>query len=147
VSTNPFVGTWRLVSAEMKTASGEVSPLFGKGTSGCLMYGEDGYMSATLMESGRASFANPDLRTGSKDDKVAAFDTYIAYCGTYEVMGDRVVHHTEMSLFPNSCGTDQVRFYEFAGDQLTLRTPPILWDGVNRTAELVWRRAAPRAWL
>jgi Lipocalin-like domain len=40
---NPFVGTWRLVSAETKTASGEFSHPLGKDATGYLIDSSDGY--------------------------------------------------------------------------------------------------------
>lgn len=144
MSTNPFAGTWRLISAETKTANGEVSPLFGKEASGYLTYTQDGYMAVAVMQANRASFAVEDIRAGTKEEKLAAFDTYISYCGTYEVKGDRVVHHIELSLFPNWSGADQERFFEFSGDQLTLHTAPMPVAGVKQKAQLIWQRVTPR---
>jgi hypothetical protein len=34
-----------------------------------------------------------------------------------------VIHRLQMSWFPNWVGTQQKRFFEFAGDRLTLKTP------------------------
>jgi hypothetical protein len=144
MSTDPFAGTWRLISAESKTASGEVSHLFGSGASGYLIYSQDGYMTASIAHANRASFASADFRAGSLEEKLAGFDTYLSYCGTYEVKGDRVVHHIELSLFPNWRGADQERFFQFSGDQLVLRTPPMPVGGVERTVQLIWQRATPR---
>lgn len=141
---NPFVGTWRLVSAETKTADGEVSQPFGKNPTGYIMYSQDGYMAVAIMEPGRASFASGDFRAGTPEERQAAFDTYISYTGTYEVRGDKVIHHIEVSLFPNWSGTDQERFFEFSGDRLSLHTPPMVMGGVERTAHLLWRRATAR---
>jgi len=144
MSTNPFVGTWRLVSGETKTASGEVSHPFGKHATGYLIYSQDGYMAVAIMQANRANSASADIRAGSPEEKLAAFDTYLSYCGTYEVKGDKVLHHIECSLFPNWSGADQVRFFEFSGDQLTLRTPPMALGGMERTVQLIWQRAAMR---
>ena len=44
MSTNPFVGTWQLISNETKDASGEVSHPFGKDATGYVIYSEDGHM-------------------------------------------------------------------------------------------------------
>ncbi|NEO57880.1 MAG: lipocalin-like domain-containing protein [Okeania sp. SIO3B5] len=41
---NPFVGTWRLVSFELKDINGEVTYPYGKDTIGYLMYAEDRYI-------------------------------------------------------------------------------------------------------
>ena len=140
MSANPFVGTWQLVSAESKDASGEISHPLGQDATGYLIYSSDGYMAVAIMQANRSNFASADTRGGSLDEKGAAFDTYVSYSGTYEVKGERVIHHVEMSLFPNWSGTDQERFFEFSGDQLALRTPPIMIQGVERTAHLIWQR-------
>jgi hypothetical protein len=75
---------------------------------------------------------------------LAAFDTYLSYCGKYEIDGDKVVHQIELSLFPNWSGVDQERFFEFSGKQLTLRTAPMALEGTQRTAQLIWHRASAR---
>jgi|SRR6516164_5778458 hypothetical protein len=140
MSANPFVGTWRLVSLETKTASGAISHPLGKDATGYLIYSSDGYMAGGIMQANRSNFASADARRGGLEEKGAAFDTYISYCGTYEVQGERVIHHVEISLFPNWSGTDQERFFEFSGDQLALRTPPMMIEGAERTAHLIWQR-------
>jgi Lipocalin-like domain len=68
------------------------------------------------------------------------FSTYLAYCGRYEVEGDVVVHHIEMSLFPNWVGGDQRRQSELSGDKLVLRTPPMELGGDLIVNELRWIR-------
>jgi hypothetical protein len=63
--------------------------------------------------------------------------------GTYEVKGDKIVHHVELSLFPNWIGGDQERFFQFSGDQLILCTPPLALGGAERTLRIVWQRVKP----
>ncbi len=144
MSTNPFVGTWRLISNETKEASGETSHPFGKDATGCLIYTPDGHVALTIMGPNRGSFPSQDIRAGSLEDKQAAFDSYLTYCGTFEVMGDRVVHHLEQSLFPNWSGADQVRYFQFSGNRLILRTPPMAVGGAERTLYVTWQRATSR---
>ncbi len=50
------------------------------------------------------------------------------------------LHRFGLSLFPNWVGSEQVRFVEVAGDELTITTRPLRIGGetVNR---LVWERA------
>jgi len=140
MSAKLFVGTWRLVSAEMQSPAGGVSQIFGENPSGYLIYSADGYMSAVVMHDKRANFASPDAMQGSLAEKAAAFDTFGAYCGRYEVKPDRIVHHSELSQFPNWSGTDQERFFEFSGDRLILSSAPMMLAGEERTARLVWQR-------
>jgi Lipocalin-like domain len=64
-----------------------------------------------------------------------------SYCGTYEFRGETVIHHVELSLFPNWVGVDQERLVEVRANRLTLSTRPTLFAGVQQTARLVWERA------
>jgi hypothetical protein len=76
------------------------------------------------------------------DEARAAFATYGAYFGTYRVKEKEgfVIHQVEGSLSPNFVGTDQKRFFEFTGDKLILRPPPVVVDGEQRTTRLTWER-------
>ncbi len=141
--TNPFVGTWHLISNESKNAEGDVSHPFGKDATGHFIYTEDGHVACTIMGPDRTRFVAKDLRKGSLEDKQSAFDSYFAYCGTYDVAGDQVVHHLEQSLFPNWTGGNQERFFEFSGNQLILRTPPLAVGGAEQTLRVVWQRVTP----
>jgi hypothetical protein len=79
---------------------------------------------------------------GTPEEKSRAMETFFTYCGTFEVQGNQVVHHIEVSLFPNWSGLDQRRFYQFEGRRLTLSSPPQLFQGQERSARLVWERVA-----
>jgi hypothetical protein len=108
------------------------------------MYSEDGYMSVAFMSANRPKFASGGrggtTRGGKTEEKAAAADTYQSYCGKYEVQGDKVIHHIEVSLLPNWGGVDQARFFEFEGNRLLLSTPPFLVAGIQQTAHLIWER-------
>ena len=144
VTTNQFVGTWRLVSWETRDARGQISYPFGRTAAGYLMYSTDGYMMVTLMAPDRPPFAGGDLLGGEIAEQAAAAATYLAYGGPYEVHEHTVVHHVEVSLFPNWVGSSQERHYSFSGDRLTLSTTPVLVRGREQSASLVWERVAPR---
>jgi hypothetical protein len=51
-----------------------------------------------------------------------------------------VIHHLQLSWFPNLIGTEQKRFFEFAGDRLMLKTPPLTVFGEAQVHRLVWER-------
>jgi len=104
------------------------------------MYNADGYMSVTIMSSKRPKFSSGDIKGGTTEEKVAAADTYISYCGTYEIQQDTVIHHIELSFFPNWIGVDQKRMLSIEGDRLSLSTPPISVAGVEQTHHLIWER-------
>ena len=52
--------------------------------------------------------------------------------------GDTVIHHVDLSLFPNWVGVEQERLVEVLGNRWVLSTRPILLGGVQRTAHLIW---------
>ncbi len=141
MAVNAFVGSWSLKSFEYKSLDGRVSYPFGVHPHGYITYSQDGFMSVAFMTSGRPNFKSEDLRRSDPDEKIAAFDTYFSYCGRYEILGEKVIHHVEICLYPNWTGKDQERFFRFDGNQLILTTPPILRDGIQQTATLVWEKA------
>jgi Lipocalin-like domain len=138
--SNPLVGTWRLISWENRTADGDVSHPLGKDASGYIAYNDDGYMFVAIMRPARTHFVAGDLLGGTTDEKAHAAETYVSYCGRYQFHGDAVIHHVELSLFPNWVGVDQERLVNISAEQLTLSTRPLLLDGRQRTAHLVWER-------
>ena len=132
-----FIGTWKLVSYELRSDDQVTYPL-GKDAVGYLMYNNDGYMSAALMASKRRRFV--DMMKATTEEIEAAADTYVAYCGKYEVTKDKVTHLPETSFIPNVVGEKQERFYKFEGDKLILSTPPMTHGGKQHTAYLTWKR-------
>ncbi len=141
VAANPLVGTWKLDSWEFVAENGDRFYPLGGDAIGYIMYTEDGYMSVTVARPQRPRFASEDLLGASVDEKVAAADTYVTYCGRYEFQGDRVIHHVEASLFPNWVG-DQIRHVRVVDDKLILSSALMLTKGCQGIHRLVWRRPA-----
>jgi hypothetical protein len=139
---NRFAGTWRLVSWENRSTDAITYP-FGQDAVGYIMYNEDGYMFVAIMTTNRPPFASGDILGGSLEEKAAAAETLISYCGTYKIQRGRVIHHIEVSSFPNWVGVDQERIFEFKENRLVLSTPPLLVGGKQQTAHLVWERVSP----
>jgi hypothetical protein len=137
-----FVGTWRLVSYSAVTSSGETIYPMGRNPHGRITYEAGGRMAVQLADPDRAAFAASDPRAATGAEVRAAFDSYLAYYGSYTVHADRgvVVHHLEMSLIPNWAGGDQVRYFDLQEGRLTLKTPPMPLGGVERVASLVWEK-------
>jgi hypothetical protein len=141
MTPNPLIGTWRLVSWENRSLlDGQISYPLGKDAAGYIMYNQDGYMFVAIMGPNRLKFAANDLLSGTPEEEAQAEETYVSYCGQYDFDGDKVVHHVELSLFPNWVGVDQERLVELTGNRLTLSTPPILLRGIQQTAHLIWER-------
>ena len=136
-----ITGTWRLLSYEARGADGSVSYPLGPDAVGYILYTHDGFMSVAMMSAGRQSYADGDLRGGTDHEKLAAAESYVSYCGRYEVRDDSVYHHVEVAFFPNRVGTSQRRFIHFDGERLVLTTPSMLIDGSEQTGRIVWERA------
>jgi hypothetical protein len=139
----PFVGAWRLVSSEHRQDNGKVTYPLGQSAQGLILYTSEGYMSAALMDPRRPEFRSPELYGGTDQEKIAAMTGYVHYAGRFEVRDQFVIHHVDVSLFPNWIGTAQQRYFRFFDkDKLELRTNPFSADGVRQTAYLVWERAS-----
>lgn len=134
------MGAWRLLSFEIRTSSGEVSYPFGREAVGLLLYSHEGYMAVSLMRGDRVHFKAEDISSATSEEKLGVFDSYNSYCGRYEVKDDTIIHHVELSLFPNWIGGPQERYFEFSGDRLTLRTPEMTPEGVERSWIAIWQR-------
>src|ERR671916_2297028 len=137
MTSNPIVGTWRLISWENRGLDGEIVYPLGEDAVGYIMYNEDGYMFVAIMRSDRANFPAGDILSGSMEEKAYAAGTYVSYCGRYEFRGDTVIHHVDLSLFPNWVGVYQERLVEVSGNRLTLSPRPILFGGMQQTAHLI----------
>ena len=101
------IGSWALLSWENLGADGQVSHPMGLDAVGYLIYSVDGRFSVTISRADRAKSAGGDLLGGTLEEKARAAEGFVAYAGRYTFHGDPVVHHVELSLFPNWVGTDQ----------------------------------------
>jgi len=135
-----LIGTWRLKSWESHGDDGTVTHPCGPDAVGYLTYTPDGFMFGMLTRANRQPFAENDLFGGTPEEWTVAGRGVVAYCGRYEVRSEAVIHHVELSLFPNWIGAEQVRFAELDGDRLTVRTAPITAEG-RSVHLLVWERA------
>jgi hypothetical protein len=141
MSKNRFIGTWELISCELKNSNGEVNFPMGEDAIGYIIYNQDGYMSVAFMSANRHPFESGDILGGSIEEKESAIDTYVSYCGKYDVSEGYVTHHIEVSLFPNWIGTGQKRKYQFEENRLILSTDPLIVKGQEVEGLLIWKRA------
>jgi len=47
-------------------------------------------MSVAMMAANRLKFGAGDIAGGTDVEKVAAADTYLSYCGRYEIQGEKM---------------------------------------------------------
>lgn len=139
-NSNPFIGTWRLVSWQNTDAKGAITYPCGTRPIGYLLYTGDGYMAAQVM--------NPDLHhqnalfprkqelleTHPGKGQRNVHVTYLSYCGTYSysIEGAMLTHCVKVSSITEWIGKDQLRHFEFNGANLFLS---------HKGAKIIWERA------
>jgi hypothetical protein len=138
-SSDGVLGAWKLVSFDVDEGKGAEKPRFGADPIGYLMYTPSGRMSAVLAGIHRPALVPPPKDAETEANCRRAVADFLAYAGTYDIKGDRVFHHVEVSVFTNLIGTTLERQFTLDGDTLTIRTvPPEIWGTSN---VLVWKRA------
>ena len=137
-----FPGTWRLISAEYVGPSGATRYQYGRGAIGLLMYDARGHMSAQIMNPEREVWSTGERLKETDAEAKASIDSYISYFGDYVVDNKKmvVIHKVKGSIIPNWTGTDQVRGFEFWGDDRLVLTTDAKIDGVVYKAKLTWER-------
>ena len=135
-----LIGTYRLLSFENYSDDGEVGRPFGEHPKGFIIYTAERYMSAILMRSDRPKFAAGDILGGSDDEKIAAFASSSAYAGRWEIRDNQIIHHLEVTTYPNWTGTDQPRAFELTETHFTLFPPKMLMEGKVRHGRVHWER-------
>lgn len=103
MDSKSVVGRWKLVSAKADSVKGDTIYPYGENPFGMLMYETKGYMSVLIMRIGRSKFDSGDPLAGTPDEIKEAFEGFDAYCGTYEVNGEKetITHHIKGCRFPN----------------------------------------------
>jgi hypothetical protein len=140
VSDNPLVGTWRLVSFEIRDEDGRVTHPLGRDAVGFITYTPDRHMSVQFGQADRAPLAVADWAGATAAEITTAARDYFAYCGTYELPDGEIIHSLELSLMPNWIGAELVRLVAFDGEQVRLSTPPTPVGGRQQIATLIWER-------
>jgi hypothetical protein len=134
-----LIGAWSLESFVIDEHNGSEKPRFGPNPVGYQIYTADGHMSATLMGTNRLPLAAPDGAASTHAEATQSLANFLSYAGRFEIRGNHVFHHVEVSVFTNLVGTTLERQFDLRGDTLTIKTlPPEIWGSSNR---LVWRRA------
>jgi hypothetical protein len=134
-----FIGVWKLISIQFHRGD-QITRFWDDNPQGYLMYLPNGYMSVQLMPDQRRNYASGDPFHGTQEEHTETATNFMAYCGTYSIQNTTVTHHVVVSSFPNYIGQQLVRQYAFSDGTLTLSTPPMMLEGEEQTAQLVWRK-------
>ncbi len=104
-------GTWRLVRAASRDASGKELPApYGGQPMGRVVLAVDGRMMAVLCDGRR------NVPAGEARD-------YNSYCGNYTFDGKRLITKVDAASDASRIGSNQVRDVRFEGDLMVLRPP------------------------
>jgi hypothetical protein len=138
-----LVGVWRLVSCTGHWSDGRVTHPYGPDPAGLLVYSAEGLFSAQMHSRARSIFEGGNSLKGTPEEVRAAFESYVAYYGTYEVAEEagRLTHNVDGSLFPNWGNDRQERLFRFEDERLVLTTPPFVGKRAQLTLTLVWERS------
>lgn len=135
------LGTWTLVSMARVVDDVEQPGLLGPDAIGQFMFGPDGHMCFNAMRRNRTQFGSA-YPGGTSEEKSAAYDSFVGYCGRYEVNEQErsILFRIELSTYPNWTGTTETRFAEVTGTRLRINTPPMLSGGRRIVGTVVWER-------
>jgi hypothetical protein len=134
-----IVGSWKLLAWRRLEVDTVIYPL-GEDATGILIYAEDGSMAVQMTAAQRPSIPTADPLGGDAEQRAAAYSTCVAYFGAWEVDDGNIIHHVEVSLFPNWSGTVQARPFTCHGQELVLRTPPVAGPNGTVVNEMSWVR-------
>src|SRR5262245_35002386 len=98
--TTGIVGTWRLVSYEDRADGQPVRRPYGDEPRGLLTYDAAGHMAIQVMKVPHPKIASGTDENITPEEKIALFDAYTAYFGTYSVDAARgvIVYRPEADI-------------------------------------------------
>jgi hypothetical protein len=119
--SNDIAGVWKLKSYSRRFLdTGEVRS--DMAPHAYILYTAGGFMMSITVEGNRQPPASAVL---TDEERVRLFNSIVsAYCGRYTVDGNKVIHTVDISWNEAWTGTQQVRYFEVKGDELTIETTP-----------------------
>jgi hypothetical protein len=125
-TTDPLVGSWKLVAADKLLPDGTRVPDYGAEPHGMAVFTADGHFMIDVFRDVRTKFVSKDREKGTFEEYKEAQLSSSCSFGTYTVdtVTRKLTIHIDRSTYPNSDGTTQVRDYELNGDTLSWRVIP-----------------------
>ena len=134
-----LVGAWRLVSGYFVAQdTGDRRDIFGAEPFGRAVFDPNGRMLVLITPAGRSP-------AESTSEMAALYKSMAAYTGRWSIDGEKFVTKVDGAWDPSWVGTEQVRYYTFDGETLSLRTAPIehpAFAGQMVIGYLDWQREA-----
>lgn len=153
VTRQQLIGVWRLVSIQYVGPGGaRVDPFYQADSTGIIIYESSGWMSVHISAPHRVAWEVATKRlpfTAAAQDaslKAAAFDTYYAYFGTWDLdeATSVVTHHVRSSLIPAESGVDYAQTVTLENGRLIFTTRSGD-EGKETIRRKVWERVADAA--
>jgi hypothetical protein len=135
-----IVGVWKVVSIETKEVqSGKVTRPLGDQLTGTFTFTRGGNFSGMVFRTDRKPPVAPNA---TEAERVALFNSLVAYNGTYQIEGAKLVMKIESSHIQSWNGTERTLAIEISGRRLTGRSAPLkaASTGLEVVAENVWER-------
>jgi hypothetical protein len=137
---HPIVGTWRLSSfTEENLETGAVS-YPGEKARAIVIYTVDGHVATIFAAADRKPAV---AAQATEQEAIDLYRSMIAFAGRYELVGNRLIYHPEISWNAAWNGTTQERVFHVDGDRLEVRSVPVVstLTGARAVFSLVWERA------
>lgn len=113
-----LVGAWRLISFQLHVVGegSESKDIFGPSPFGRIIFSPEHYVIVLI--------SRPDRHPPSNEaDAASLLSSMIAYTGKFRMEGDKFITSVDGAWNEVFKGTEQVRYFDLAGDKLTIRTP------------------------
>jgi hypothetical protein len=140
-----LIGTWRLLSREDRTRSGELrdEPMLGSQPEALLIYDRAGNFAAQFMKRDRSMSPAPAVAKQATNNSTA-IGGYDAYFGSYSVddTTNLVTQRLVAALSPSDVGKVVTREMQIEGSVLVIRIALTAADGERVVRTLRWAREA-----
>jgi hypothetical protein len=134
-----LVRIWQLASCHVVAQeTGDRLDILGANPFGRVVFDPNGRMLVLITPSGGSP-------AQSTSEIAARFKSIVAYTGHWTIERDKFVTNVDGAWDPSWVGTEQVRYYAFDGQTLSLRTAPIdhpSFPGPEGLGYVDWQREA-----
>jgi len=134
-----IVGVWKVLSVETKEInSGKAVRPLGD-VMGTFVFSPGGHFSGMVFSANRKGPADPNA---TEAERVALFNSMVAYNGVYRTEGNKLDLTIDNSHIQSWNGTQRLFTVELAGARLTGRTAPLkaATTGLDVFAEFIWEK-------
>ena len=136
-----LIGSWRLISFQLKVVGeeGEPKDIFGPNPIGRIIFSPEHRVIVFISRADRRPPTN-------ESEAGALLASMTAYTGKFWLDGDKFITDVDGAWNEFYKGTEQVRYFKLVGDKLSVRTPEQqsgILIGKRTVATLVWQRERP----